>query len=248
MTTPSGPSGRSAADRFTDRFGTRRAVFAVVHVLDESQMLANVDVAVSAGCDGVFLVNHDHGAEHSDLIAFSTAVRAAHRGFFVGINALDASAEEMLSRAPADLEGVWADDAGVWDATGPHPAAEENAVTRGNWGGFYFGSVAFKYQRHVDDPAAVAAAAAPFMDVVTTSGSGTGSAPEVDKLASMRAALGGHPFAVASGITPDNAELLAVHVDAVLVATGVSADFHHLDPVKVRELVETIDSLGDRTW
>ncbi len=75
------------------------------------------------------------------------------------------------------------------------------------------------------------------MDVLTTSGAGTGSAPSADKIETLVDAAPGIPIAIASGITPENVRQIAGRAHAVLVATGISHDFEHLDPNRVRALV-----------
>lgn len=78
------------------------------------------------------------------------------------------------------------------------------------------------------------------VDVVTTSGPGTGEPPTVEKLATMRQALGDRALAVASGITPENVEPFLPYVDAFLVATGIEHRFGYLEPGRVRALADAI--------
>ena len=100
--------------------------------------------------------------------------------------------------------------------------------------------MAFKYQRHVSDLAGACDVARQFMDVVTTSGPGTGRAAGLEKIRAMKQALGEFPLAIASGITPENVgDYLAV-ADCFLVATGVSKNFYELDPVRVKALVDQV--------
>jgi hypothetical protein len=224
-------------------------LLAVVHVLDVPQMLANVAVARTAGCDGVFLVNHDPGVSDIELAGpFVHAVAAEHPGFFCGVNCLGLDTPDAFTAAGLSApypDGLWCDDAGIDERRDVQdkPDAIDGSRTRSPFSGLYFGGVAFKYQRPVDDIEAAARLAASYVDVVTTSGAGTGSAPDAAKLALMRRALGDHPFAVASGVTPDNADTLAVHVDAVLAATGIASNFHTLDPVLARDLADVVHGL-----
>ncbi len=78
----------------------------------------------------------------------------------------------------------------------------------------------------------------------TTSGPGTGSAPELRKIREMREALGPDgPLAIASGITAENVVEFARYATHFLVASGVSRDEHHLDPVKVAELAAVLNAM-----
>ena len=107
-----------------------------------------------------------------------------------------------------------------------------------------FGGVAFKYgpdETLTGEPLqALAASAARFVDVVTTSGPGTGHAAELAKIVTMREAIGDHPLAVASGTTVENVGQFLPLVDAFLVATGVSRSFDELDAAMVAALVDRV--------
>ena len=46
----------------------------------------------------------------------------------------------------------------------------------------------------------------------------------------MKAAVGLHPLAVASGITPDNIDPMKPFIDYALVSTGINLDFYTFDP------------------
>ena len=101
----------------------------------------------------------------------------------------------------------------------------------------YFGGVAFKYQREVEDVAAAARAALSYVDVVTTSGQGTGEAPAIAKIRAMKAAIGEVPLAIASGIRPENVGDYRGICDCFLVATGISSSASELDGARVAKLV-----------
>ena len=118
--------------------------------------------------------------------------------------------------------------------------AIRSARQQSGWRGLYFGGVAFKYCRRVEQLEAAARIAIRYMDVVTTSGPGTGKAAEPDKLRRMRQALGSFPLALASGVTPENVTDYLPYVDCFLVATGISKSFTELDPAKLATLVERV--------
>jgi len=111
---------------------------------------------------------------------------------------------------------------------------------RHGWQGLYFGGVAFKYQRSVDDLQMAASTARDYMSVVTTSGPGTGAAARVEKIRTMKLGLRDYPLAIASGITPDNVGDYLPYSDCYLVATGISRSFEDLDPLLTRRLVEIV--------
>ena len=61
---------------------------------------------------------------------------------------------------------------------------------------------------NINAPCAISTNAArnamPYMDVVTTSGPGTGKAAAPEKIRTIRQAIGDKPLAIASGVTPEN--------------------------------------------
>jgi predicted TIM-barrel enzyme len=66
----------------------------------------------------------------------------------------------------------------------------------------------------------------------------------VEKIARMKEAIGTHPLAIASGITPENVEQYLPIANCFLVATGISSDFTTLDPSRVRDLVGRVRDYG----
>ena len=229
------------SSRFRSVFSRRHVVLPVVHVKSEEQTLRNVRIAHHAGADGVFLINHGISGER--LLSIHKTVRAAHPDWWVGVNRLGAlSPADVFLSVDNSVSGVWVDSAMIDERSESQPHAQHvlEVQETTNWQGLYFGGVAFKYQRHVEDLAKAARNAAPYMDVVTTSGTGTGHAAHVEKIRVMKRALGEYPLAVASGITPDNVEDYLKIADCFLVATGISRSFHELDPDSVEELVHTV--------
>ena len=154
-----------------------------------------------------------------------------------------------LGKAGCRIDAYWADDARI-DETGQDPSeARQIAAVRADsgWPGLYFGGTAFKKQRPVD-PARwqdAAREAAPFMDVVTTSGLATGEEAGLQKLRCFKAGIGDAPLALASGITPENAGTYA-EADAFLVATGINRpdDFYNIDPARLARLMRITREIG----
>lgn len=207
--------------KFNEQFPNplRHVVLPVVHVLNLAQAIRNVGVAMDAGADGVFLIGHSMSA--TELADIYKSVVVAYHGFWIGVNFLDLDLEEALSRGLPLWDDTWAPD-----------------MPRTN---LYFGGVAFKYQAHVrdEDLAAVTQEAAKHMDVVVTSGDGTGHAPNVKKIEAMWSALreSDIPLAIASGITTRNVVDYLPYCRCLMVATGISQTFNELDPELTKSLV-----------
>lgn len=223
-----------------DIFRTQKIILPVIHVASEDQALRNTSIAREASADGVFLINH--GMSSTELLRIHRIVYAEHRHWWVGVNCLDLSPINVIRSIDDSVAGVWVDNAMIDETSEEQPKAEAVLEARNEtgWTGLYFGGVAFKYQRHVDDLAKAATKASRFMDVVTTSGPGTGYAASPEKIRVMKQALGDHPLAIASGITPENVGDYLDSADCFLVATGISKSFEELDPARVSALVQVI--------
>ena len=216
--------------KFSDTFSSGHVFLPVIHVISPEQALENTKIAVGGGADGVFLINH-HGTYHDLLVAYKE-VRNRFPSFWIGLNFLDLGLA-AISRIPQDADGLWVDDAGIDDQGVNDDAFHFRNIRRdSSWQGLYFGGVAFKGQRPITDLDTAVRKAKSHMDVITTSGKSTGSAPPVDKMRNFKEAADGHPLAVASGMDKFNVEKFMPYVDCFLVATGISKNFTALDPRK----------------
>ncbi len=230
--------------RFRTAFASRHVVLAVIHVAGQEQTLRNAHLAREAGADGCFLISHGMVTD-DELIGIHDDVTAAVPGWWVGVNCLSLTVPQVFARVGNRVAGVWVDDALVDETQAGQPAAEGvlEVQRRHGWRGLYFGGVAFKYQRPVKDAGRAAAAAAGYMDVVTTSGPGTGRAAAPEKVRAMKQALGDAPLALASGVSPENVTDYLGCADCFLVSSGVSYTFEDLDPARLRDLVRVV-----RAW
>lgn len=240
-------------NRIEQVFGVPRVLLPVIHPVGRAEALASVEVTVAAGVKGVFLINQ--GMSDAGVLTLIMEVRARHPALWVGVNLLGGAPEQTLRRGLAAcdgrLDGIWSDDAGIDEDAASQPDAQAflDARRELGWNGLHFGGVAFKYQREV--PAAklgrAASIAAAFMDVVCTSGPGTGQEAQVDKLVAMRAGLDADgALALASGVTAENVDRFLPHVDAYLVGTGIEQRFGVLDPDKVARLHHRISTAARR--
>ena len=232
------------------------AVLPVIHVRDTEQAGRNAAIAIEAGAQGVFLINHDFA--HEALLPILREVRAGLPSLWIGVNFLAVTGREafpVLGRLQAEgveIDAYWADDARIDERAPANVQAEAMAIAAARkasgWEGLYFGGTAFKKQRPVDPSGYEAAArvGAPWMDAVTTSGIATGKAADRAKIAAFRRGCEDAPLALASGVTPENAAGYAADVDAMLVATGINrdGDFYEIDPARLRRLLAVTRAAG----
>jgi len=211
-------------------------IYPVIHYLNDQNTIEQVALAKQCGADGVFLISHSGGDRH--IIEMARLLQLVHGEFFIGVNLLNSGPIDAYERSyNAEVDGVWMDVAGVTsaglDETG-------QALKKLNYANDrcipVFASVAFKYQPVDKDPAKAAYNAYAAGFIPTTSGAGTGQAPDVEKIRLMSEASYG-VLAIASGMTPENVSMYAPYLSHILVSTGVSSDFHHLDPDKLKALI-----------
>jgi len=228
--------------RYRRTFQNRHVVLPVIHVETQDMALRNAELAREAGADGVFLINHS--TTSSRLLDIHSALTRRLNDWWIGVNCLDLDPLEVFARISRDVSGVWVDNAMIDERTDSQPEARSvlQAQMSKGFSGLYFGGVAFKYQRHVADPRSATIAAAKFMDVVTTSGPGTGQPAHVEKIRAMKEALTDSPLAIASGITPDNVAEYLPYSDCYLVATGISRSFVALDRDLLKALIDRVRS------
>ena len=209
-------------NKYFQRFGKTPIILPVVGIQDIERAKANADTAVEQGCPGIFVINNAGlpPAQFVRLVRWITT--GAPPGWFIGVNPLVSAARSFDYVSP-EIEGLWTDDANIDERRVDQPDADAVADARAKrgWTGLYFGGVAFKYRREVTDVRTAARIAAKYVDVVTTSGPGTGHPPEVSKLRAMKSTIGAFPLAVASGVSSSNIKQFLPQAQCYLIATGI---------------------------
>ncbi len=218
----------------------------VVHVLNLEQTMRQLKIAFSSNADGVFLIGH--GIRYYELFDIYSHVREVYPRKWIGLNCLDLQPLEIYLRIPEGVNGVWVDNAYINEeldiSEQQYPLQVKNLINKTKWKGLYFGGVAFKYQKRVNDIIMATKIACQYMDVVTTSGIGTGLAAEPEKIKIMSSIVKKYDkkLGIASGITFNNVEDYK-SVNYFLVATGISKDFHTFNPLLVKKLSDKINKL-----
>lgn len=228
---------------YKETFKNRHVILPVVHVENEKQAIQNTKIAKDAGCDGVFLIDMKPDAHYEELLKIQAKVRQEFPDFWLGVNFLDLETEDVFEKLNETIDGVWVDSSKINYDNGQQLDAELISQKRidSGWDGLYFGGVAFKYQVVSSDPARDAKIARNFMDVVTTSGIGTGSAPDTEKIKSMKEAVGNFPLAIASGMSPENVKRFLPISDCFLTASSLLLPkTQNFDRKRMHTFVDTI--------
>lgn len=203
--------------------------------------LLNTRIAIKNGADGVFLIGH--GMSSTSLSYLYENVRKRFPDIWIGINFLDISykkdwlALSAVAKSCPNLDALWIDDIPETRLDLPYAIK-------------IFGGVAFKYiNPHIGGESLAVACekAVRNIDVATTSGDATGSAPEITKLEAIKKNLAGRlPLALASGVCEENVLNFKPAVDIFLVASSIiervadQGNFEYLVPEKVKRLSELI--------
>jgi hypothetical protein len=207
-------------------------ILAVIHSRPKDA-LENAVTAMNCGCDGVFFISHGDMTPAELLYLSDSGVFSRPQG----VNLLGFPVIDAMNMAGSRASMVWSDYT---------PSGREREVLEAerhdmSFNGLFFGGVAFKYQPQPLDLRQAAEEVRGFVDVLTTSGDGTGYAPEVEKLAVLAEGFG-NKIAVASGVTPENVVPMLPYLSHILVSTGISKDFYTIDPDKCKRLVDVVKS------
>lgn len=223
-------------------------LYPVVHMYSEGQALQLTEQALGAGADGVFLIDHLTDDPNTLTGAYEHVRRAVGSEAFIGVNYLSLTPsmtiEWLKNTVTTDLpDALWCDDA--VSRRGKHNVLrlkQESGVPADKLR--YFGGIAFKYTpSYTDSPDQAAVLAASYrqlVDVVTTSGPGTGKAVDAAKVRAMKEVIDGQELALASGVDIDNIASYKPYVDSALVASSVETRSYsgEYDLPKLYDLVQ----------
>jgi predicted TIM-barrel enzyme len=222
---------------FNTRKEANMQIYPVIHYKDDETTIEEAEIAYNAGADGVFLISHLGSNEL--LIQLAVEIKKQF-GFKVGLNFLGDDAIYTAKIVKQNnLDMVWSDYCGVSSLGLCFEGLTLQAWAKENKHIDVFASVAFKYQAEEPNPSLAAQLAQAAGFIPTTSGSGTGQAPTVEKIANMYEATGGL-LAVASGMTPENIAQFKPYLSHVLVSTGISKDEYHFDESKIKLFINVL--------
>lgn len=231
-------------------------LYPVIHINETKTAVDQAEKALNMGADGVYLIDHRNSMNVGLAIApvFNEIIKNhAHAADkpYVGLNILGLVAanalgvvrravqHEVLSDLPSAL---WIDDV----SAGPNPLESKNTMPQLEPVRI-LGGVAFKYtETATDDPECAANEVQRLehrTDVVTTSGSATGSPPSVEKIRAMKEATQ-KPLAIASGVDASNIADYAGIADELLVASSLETASY--SGVFVDEKLQTIIEMAHR--
>jgi hypothetical protein len=222
----------------------QKTLLPVIHVQNLDHALRNIEVCLVAGTDGTFLIDHNTPDQPENLLRIAKEIKHRFPNFWVGVNMLGIGLRKIPDFDIQGVDGIWVDDCGI-NLYSNTLQAEVFWRIIAEWKTMYFGGVSFKYTSGYSADSKVSAdlakLAEPFMDVITTSGPGTGMSAPVDKIKAMKEALHEKPLAIASGVELSNINDYLPWVDSFLVATSINKPgTENLDLHKTTKLAEII--------
>jgi hypothetical protein len=195
-------------------------VWPVIHLSYDRRNVENAQIAARCGCSGVFLISMSGRDEQVDPAA--NLIRRVVPDLKVGINLLTMDpALAVIHAINHGYDATWSDYA--WQ----HTYIEKLIDGRDHQ---FFAAVGFKGETYNEaDPKASARQAVARGFIPMTSGSGTGIAASISKIASMRNAVGPDAPLAMSGVDVARMDELAPLVSHFLIATCVSKNFYEFD-------------------
>ncbi|WP_018024151.1 BtpA/SgcQ family protein [Corynebacterium ulceribovis] len=207
--------------------------FPVVHINEVETAISQAQLALDMGSDGVYFIDHQDRDPRDTVLRAYGGLLTNTPDVFVGVNLLGSTVKQaydilleslnngLIPRMP---NALWCDD--IRDS-GTADLAELDEFRRSEpelANITLMGGIAFKYTpNYTSDPDRAAAEAKelePYVDVVTTSGRGTGTAPDAEKIHAMKSVIS-KPLAVASGLSASNLHLFEGIVDQMIVGTSI---------------------------
>ena len=107
--------------RFREVFTSRHVVLPVIHVESEPQALRNAGIARDAQADGVLLINH--GMSSEQLLHIHSRVADELPDWWIGVNCLDLTPQQVFKQVSQRVSGVWTDNAYIDEGATTQPAA-----------------------------------------------------------------------------------------------------------------------------
>lgn len=204
----------------------------------------NINILKRAGIKKAFLISHTEKITFKSLIQIHKTLKEENPDFWLGCNFLDIPSYLVFKTIEKDLnnlDGLWIDNSYI-GLKGQETKSLElfNSWKNSNFKGIYFSGVAFKGCEQPIDLVSASREAIGYMDIITTSGDRTGSAPDVEKIRKMKLAIGSKSLAIASGVSIDNIDTFLPYVDYFLTASSIEADFGIFDEDKVIKLFNKI--------
>ena len=197
-------------------------IIPVIHLISIEQARANIETCLLSDIKKVFLIGHGSNSVPGKITHIFQLLKADYPEMWYGVNYLTLPNDEALQEVTKyGYDGIWTDNA---DLSKERIIHADFFLHRKPASVTYFGGVEFKYQippkpEYLDE---MYKHAVNLIDVITTSGPGTGLEISLNKLSRIRKSIGEHPLAVASGVNKSNIKNISEYANYALVASSIT--------------------------
>lgn len=204
---------------------TTKEIIPVIHMVNIEQVFKNIDICIDAGINKVFLIYHFPSSGAVEVLRNCIkAVKEKYPTLWVGANFLQLYNIPAIDMAfKCELDALWCDNADLVVKDYDDLAKKSYEALDGSFQ--YFGGVEFKYQKQpkIEDLEWVYERACSLVEVITTSGEGTGKEIDISKLQRIRGLIGERKLlAVASGVNTQNISEISKYANYFLVASYIT--------------------------
>ncbi len=210
-------------------------IIPVIHHVDTNLTLEQAKIISDSKSFGIFLISMI--GDNEDLPMLAKAIKSRYPNLKLGTNLLGKTALETVKiNLDFELDMSWSDDPIVHgDKISPEANAISNLIKNKH---LFFNSVAFKYQKEDPNPKQATLNSYNLGFIPTTSGQATGKAADMGKISNMASVLEQRTLSIASGLTPQNVGEYIPYVEYGLVSTGISKNFHEIEPTLLKQIIE----------
>lgn len=212
----------------------------VIHITNNNKDLErNIKIILENNITHIMLISHGY-LDYIELLDLGKELKSQYHNLWIGYNFLDLSSSNVfkfLLKGNIEVDGIWIDNSYV--GLNQNYANELKKLWLEYKNKFnnslYFGGVAFKYlpQPQYIDKAILESKT--MMDVVTTTGSGTGNSISKEKINLFNRLINNDTnIGIASGISIDNIDYLFNKANYFLVSSSISKNDSLFDENKLK--------------
>ncbi len=234
-------------DKVLNVFGRKNKILLpVLSCHNENQFKNNINNLISYYNDkkigGLWLMTTN--TEIKVIIEVIKWVRENYKNLWIGVNLIGENIINVLQFIKNNNpDGIWVDNSYIKkNCNFDIPNLILDQFDKLKWKGLYFGGVMFKYQNNDNTDIETLKEVHKYMDVLTTSGNGTGISIDIDKLNYIHDNSKDHILtAVASGINSNNIKFIKDKCDIFIVRTSLVNDNNDIILEKLDDLINALN-------
>jgi len=227
---------------------TTKEIIPVLHMSNKDNLNHNISIIKSLNIKKIFIINHDYQTL-DEIKEEYNYIKSKIKNIWIGINCLTSCETKIFTELSNERffpDAVWIDNSAIQNSYGTKNRDKiyESYLEYKEKGfqGRYFGGFAFKYQKQPLNLEKATIEATDFIDIITTSGNGTGVKADIEKIKTIYKNVNNkNDIAIASGITPDNIKDYIPFINYFLIATGISESFYRLSLEKTKQVINTLN-------